>query len=54
MEYTNIASMTVTDMVTSAVRPGLTLPEAATGLEVHVDVPEWLLWKSGFVIHVDA
>lgn len=51
MDYTNtnIASMTVTDMVASS-RPAQVAqtPEAATGREVHVDVSGWLLPQSGF------
>lgn len=51
MDYTNtdISSMTVTDMVASSRSAQISqAPTASNGREIHVDVPGWLMPKTGF------
>ncbi|CAG7574231.1 hypothetical protein FB554_2402 [Barrientosiimonas humi] len=46
---TDIATMTVSDLVTSANRPRISrLPEQLPGKEVSIELPGWLLPRSGF------
>jgi len=51
LDYTNtdIATMTVTDMVSSSRSPHVShAPAATNGRVIHVDAPGWLLPKTGF------